>query len=215
MKKIKKNKAKIASTAKEYTDATCATADTECGVDDADEDADGDCPDGKTTDKVTKTMSFTPGTCMIHADDPDGIFASAAILAHSWKIVCSGGKGVVKLFTDSACATAIASATVVDTALEVVTNGDMPAGVTMDWKFGAALDAGMAATNCFTMVTFAVDKVSCVFAACSLPLRDAGQAQARWFLDLTARFGRRQQWWLQGRMKPQPTYMSQCLAPWW
>ena len=70
----------------------------------------------------------------------------------------------------------------------------LPAGgqLTVDWKIGAAMDAGFTATQCVTMMTVAADKVSCVFAACSLPLRDAGQAQARWFLDLTARFGGRQ-----------------------
>jgi hypothetical protein len=101
-----------------------------CGVDDAECGGEGSCPDGKTTDKPTKSMTFTAGTCMTAADDPDKVIWDVAYQApaDSWKIVCSGGKGVVKLFTDSACATAIASATVVDTALNAQMGATMPAG---------------------------------------------------------------------------------------
>jgi hypothetical protein len=115
-------------TGKDYTDASCTTAATECGVDDADLDGNGDCPVGKTTEKPTLTMAFTAGTCVAVA----GSSAAATELfsgwasqapAASWKIVCSGGKGVVKLFTDSACATAIASATVLDTKMNTAMNG--------------------------------------------------------------------------------------------
>ena len=118
-------------TVKDYEDATCATAKTECGVEDADELDDGTCPDGKTTDEPTKSMTFTAGTCMTAADDPDKVIWDVAYQApaDSWKIVCSGGKGVVKLFTDSACATAIASAAVVDTAAyNAAMGGSMGAG---------------------------------------------------------------------------------------
>jgi hypothetical protein len=107
---------------------SCATKETECGVNDADltdlTDLEGTCPEhGKTTDKPTKSMTFTVGTCMTAAYDPDELMGAASIApAASWKIVCSGGKGVVKLFTDSACAIAIASATVIDTNYNAMKN---------------------------------------------------------------------------------------------
>jgi hypothetical protein len=117
-------------TVKDFKDATCATADTECGVDDVDELGDGTCPNGKTTEELTKSLTFTVGTCMTAADGPDEVMKPAEDdPAASWKIVCSGGKDVVKLFTDSACATAIASAAVVDTAAyNAAMGGSMGAG---------------------------------------------------------------------------------------
>ena len=149
-------------TVKDYTDATCTTADTECGVGDVDLTDAGTCPDGKTTEELTKSMTFTVGTCMTAADDPGKVIWEIAALAPaaSWKIVCSGGKGVVKLFTDDACATAIASATVIDTAYNALVAGSMGAGVTVDMKIGAAWDSGMSATQCLTLMTFAADKAA-------------------------------------------------------
>ena len=173
-------------TSTDYEDAQCTARTTECGPDNVNMAANGDCAEADVTNKPPDSIEWQSGVCLppctgdcswpfISANDDIGLMlASQGVNAQYTKITCANGATTVEHFSDATCTNKV-SGDALDAALTAGFNQMMNASMAgsgmqgmldcMNFDFNLMSGVSISGTHCDVVMTTSGDEVRHAFTA--------------------------------------------------